>query len=234
MFIKISNLHSGYGKVPILMDINIEINEHEVVTVIGPNGAGKSTLMKTITGMVKATSGKVEMNGENLTDLSPDQMVRKGIALVPEGGRIFPNMSVMDNLRMGAYATRDNLKSGIIDEIYELFPILAKRGNQYARTLSGGERQMLAIARGLISRPKLIMLDEPSLGVAPKLVDEIYEKINTLKEKGLTVFLVEQNTGYALELANRGYVLENGRITMQGPCAELANSDHVRKAYLGL
>jgi branched-chain amino acid transport system ATP-binding protein len=234
MLLKITNLHSGYGKVPILVDVDLEIAEHEVVAVIGPNGAGKSTLMKTITGLVKATAGKIELDGHNLVGLSTDKMVRRGISLVPEGGHVFANMSVVDNLRMGAYAARENLKTGVLDEIFELFPALKERSEKYARTLSGGERQMLAIARGLVSRPKLLMLDEPSLGVAPKLVDEIYEKINKLKEIGLTVLLVEQNTSYALELADRGYVLENGRIAMQGDCKELANSEHVRKAYLGL
>jgi branched-chain amino acid transport system ATP-binding protein len=234
MILKVTNLHSGYGKVPILDSVALEVEEHEVVAVIGPNGAGKSTLMKTIMGMVKATAGTVEMQGENVTGLSPDRVMRKGISLVPEGGRVFPNISVNDNLRMGAFTTRDNLKSGGLEEIYDLFPILKDRANKYARTLSGGERQMLAIARGLISRPKLLMLDEPSLGIAPKLVDEIYEKLHKLKETGLTVLLVEQNTTYALELADRGYVLENGRIAMQGASSELANSEHVRKAYLGL
>jgi branched-chain amino acid transport system ATP-binding protein len=220
--------------VPILDSVALEVQEHEIVAVIGPNGAGKSTLMKTITGLVKATQGMVEMQGENITGFSPDLVMRKGISLVPEGGRVFPNITVNDNLRMGAYTTRENLKSGGLEEIYDLFPILKNRANKYARTLSGGERQMLAIARGLISRPKLLMLDEPSLGIAPKLVDEIFEKLHKLKETGLTVLLVEQNTTYALELADRGYVLENGRIAMEGASHDLADSDHVRKAYLGL
>ncbi|HMN15344.1 MAG TPA: ABC transporter ATP-binding protein [Bellilinea sp.] len=234
MLLKIEGLHSGYGNIPILSDINLQMDEHEVVAVIGPNGAGKSTLLKTIAGLVKPTAGRILFNDEEITRLDPDKMVLKGISVVPEGGRVFPNMSVLDNLRMGAYAKREILKSGIIEEIYALFPILQKRGNQYARTLSGGERQMLSIARALVSRPKMIMMDEPSLGVAPKLVDEIYEKIAKLKDTGLTVLLVEQNTGYALELSNRAYVLENGRFTMQGPSSELAESDHIRKAYLGL
>ena len=234
MLLKIEGLHSGYGNIPILSDINLQMDEHEVVAVIGPNGAGKSTLLKTIAGLVKPTAGRILFNDEEITRLDPDKMVLKGISVVPEGGRVFPNMSVLDNLRMGAYAKREILKSGIIEEIYALFPILQKRGNQYARTLSGGEGQMRSLARALVSRPKMIMMDEPSLGVAPKLVDEIYEKIAKLKDTGLTVLLVEQNTGYALELSNRAYVLENGRFTMQGPSSELAESDHIRKAYLGL
>jgi branched-chain amino acid transport system ATP-binding protein len=156
------------------------------------------------------------------------------VALVPEGGRVFPNMTVIDNLRMGAFSCRANIKAGVLDEMYELFPILAKRSSQYARTLSGGERQMLAIARGLVSRPRLLMLDEPSLGVAPKLVDEIYDKLSMLAKRGMTVLLVEQNTSYALELADRGYVLENGQVVLEGAARDLAGSDHIRKHYLGL
>jgi branched-chain amino acid transport system ATP-binding protein len=232
--LKVTQLNSGYGKVPILVDIDINVEEHETVTVIGPNGAGKSTLLKTIVGLVKPTSGSVELDGKSIHGMSPDNVVRQGISYVPEGGRPFPNMTVMDNLRMGAYTKRENLKNGVLDEMFELFPILKQRANQYARTLSGGERQMLAIARGLVARPKLLMLDEPSLGVAPKLVDEIYDKILKLKESGLTVLLVEQNISYALELADRGYVLENGHIIQQGNCKELSSSEHIKKAYLGL
>jgi len=232
--LKVTQLNSGYGKVPILVDIDINVEEHETVTVIGPNGAGKSTLLKTIVGLVKPTSGSIELGGKSIQGMSPDNVVRQGISYVPEGGRPFPNMTGMDNLRMGAYTKRENLKNGVLDEMFELFPILKQRANQYARTLSGGERQMLAIARGLVARPKLLMLDEPSLGVAPKLVDEIYDKILKLKESGLTVLLVEQNISYALELADRGYVLENGHIIQQGNCKELSSSEHIKKAYLGL
>lgn len=232
--ITVTDLYSGYGKVPILNAVSFEVKEHEMVAIIGPNGAGKSTLLKTIAGLVHPSGGKVVMDGKEITGLPSYRIVHEGIAYVPEGGRVFPNMSVMDNLRMGAYSNRQTLREGVLDEIFTLFPRLKERAAKFARTLSGGERQMLAIARGLVSRPKLLMLDEPSLGLAPKLVDEIYEKIRLLKDSGLTVLLVEQNTAYALELADRGYVLENGRILMAGSCAELAGSDHVRKAYLGL
>lgn len=232
--LNVTDLNAGYGKVPILFDINFNVDEHETVAIIGPNGAGKSTLLKALSGLVHPSGGKIELNGQDLAGLPPDQVVRHGIAYVPEGGRPFPNMSVMDNLKMGAFTRRENLKNGVLDEMLELFPVLKQRANQYARTLSGGERQMLAIARGLVSRPKLIMLDEPSLGLAPKLVDEIYQKLRALKERGLTVLLVEQNISYSLELADRGYVLENGRIVMQGDCQELARSEHIKKAYLGL
>ncbi len=232
--IEIRELSASYGKVPALRGVSLNVGEHETVAVIGPNGAGKSTLLKTIVGLVRPQSGSVLLNGKETTGFTPDQMVREGVALVPEGGRVFPNMTVLDNLRMGAYTCRANIKAGVLDEMYELFPILAQRSNQYARTLSGGERQMLAIARGLVPRPRLLMLDEPSLGVGPKLVDEIYGKLTMLIKRGMTVLLVEQNTSYALELADRGYVLENGKVALQGAAKDLAGSDHVRKHYLGL
>ena len=232
--IEVRELCASYGKVPALRDVSFTVTEHETVAVIGPNGAGKSTLLKAIVGLVRPQSGKVMLDGRDTTGFMPDQMVREQVALVPEGGRVFPNMTVIDNLRMGAFSCRANIKAGVLDEMYELFPILAKRSSQYARTLSGGERQMLAIARGLVSRPRLLMLDEPSLGVAPKLVDEIYDKLSMLAKRGMTVLLVEQNTSYALELADRGYVLENGQVVLEGVARDLAGSDHIRKHYLGL
>ncbi len=232
--IEVQELSAGYGKVPALRSVSLTVGEHETVAVIGPNGAGKSTLLKVIAGLVQPESGKVLLHGRDTTGMTPDKMVREQVSLVPEGGRVFPNMSVLDNLRMGAFSCRANIKAGVLDEMYEMFPILAKRSSQFARTLSGGERQMLAIARGLVSRPRLLMLDEPSLGVAPKLVDEIYEKLAVLSRRGMTVLLVEQNTSYALELADRGYVLENGHLVLEGAAGELAGSDHVRQHYLGL
>jgi len=232
--IEVRDLCASYGKVPALRDVSFTVTEHETVAVIGPNGAGKSTLLKAIVGLVRPQSGKVMLDGKDTTGFMPDQMVREQVALVPESGRVFPNMTVIDNLRMGAFSCRANIKAGVLDEMYELFPILAKRSSQYARTLSGGERQMLAIARGLVSRPRLLMLDEPSLGVAPKLVDEIYDKLSVLAKRGMTVLLVEQNTSYALELADRGYVLENGQVVLEGTAKDLAGSVHIRKHYLGL
>jgi branched-chain amino acid transport system ATP-binding protein len=235
MQLKVNGLNVAYGKVPVLHDVAIEVNEGETVAVIGPNGAGKSTLLKTISGLVKPVSGKIEFDGKQIGGLTSDVVVRHGLSYVPESGRPFPNMSVYDNLLMGAFSNRAALNSGILDVMYGIFPVLKARRDQLAKTLSGGERQMLALARGLISRPKLIMLDEPSLGLAPKLVDEIYEKIRTLrKEFGLSVLLVEQNTGYALELADRGYVLENGKVALEGDSTFLVSSEHVKKAYLGL
>jgi len=232
--LEIKNLNSGYAKVSVLRNVTFHIDQKEMVAIIGPNGAGKSTLLKTISGLVRSQSGEVKFEDNNIFGLSPDLIVRRGLAYVPEGGRVFANMTVLDNLMMGAYSNPNILKTGILEEIYNLFPILKSRSAQFARTLSGGERQMLAIGRGLVSRPKLIMLDEPSLGVAPKLIDEIYEKIHALKRLGLTVLLVEQNTSYALELADRAYVLENGQVAMEGTAADLSTSDHIRKFYLGI
>jgi len=235
MILFVKGLNSGYGKVPILHDVAFDVAEHETVSIIGPNGAGKSTLLKTIMGLVRPTSGSIQFNGNGISGRAPHEVVGCGLSLVPEGGRPFANMSVMDNLIMGAYGNRDVLKSGVLDEMFEIFPRLKERANQMARTLSGGERQMLCLARGLVSRPKMIMLDEPSLGLAPNLVDEVYAKIRSLrKDLGLTVLLVEQNTSYALELANRCYVLENGQIVMHGDPGELTASEHIRKHYMGL
>jgi len=232
--LEVTGLSSGYGKVPVLQKVSFVVKAGETVAIIGPNGAGKSTLLKTISGLVRAQSGSVCVDGEEVGGKPPYEVVRRGISYVPEGGRPFPNMTVYDNLRMGAYSNPAILKTGILEEVYELFPLLKKRSGQYARTLSGGERQMLAIGRGLISRPRILMLDEPSLGLAPKLVDEIYERIHKLKASGLTVLLVEQNTYYALELAERGYVLESGQVVMEGQAKQLSADNHIQKFYLGL
>jgi branched-chain amino acid transport system ATP-binding protein len=235
MLLNVTNLGAGYGKVPILHQVSFHLDEGETVAIIGPNGAGKSTLLKTISGLVKPRTGTVEYQGKQIAGWSSDAVVSAGLAYIPEGGRPFPNMSVYDNLLMGAFSNRKVLKTKTLDTMYEIFPVLKARQEQLARTLSGGERQMLALARGLVSRPKLIMLDEPSLGLAPKLVDEIYEKIRLFrKEFGMTVLLVEQNTSYALELADRGYVLENGKIVLEGDSNFLSESEHVKKAYLGI
>lgn len=232
--LEVSSLNAGYGKVPVLRDVTFHIREGEVVTVIGPNGAGKSTLLKTISGLVKPNSGEITFRERRIDGMEPYDVTRVGLSYVPEGGRPFPNMTVRDNLLMGAYVNRASLKEGVLDEVFEIFPVLEERQSQMGRTLSGGEKQMLAVGRGLASRPCLLMLDEPSLGLAPKLVDEIYQKLQTLRELGLTVLLVEQNITYALDLADRGYVLENGRIAMEGSGEELAQSVHIKEHYLGL
>jgi branched-chain amino acid transport system ATP-binding protein len=232
--LRVKGLRAGYGKVPILEGVDLEIVGGEVVAVVGPNGAGKSTLLKTICGLIKPYSGQVLFDGRDLAGIAPYHIARAGISYVPEGGRLFPNMSVRENLFMGAFATPVNLKTSLLGEIYALFPILAERGKQYAATLSGGEKQMLAISRGLISSPKVLMLDEPSLGIAPKLVEEIYERLHALKQKGLTVLLVEQNTNFALELSDRAYVLENGRIVLEGSGREVAENPEIKRHFLGL
>jgi branched-chain amino acid transport system ATP-binding protein len=232
--LKVDRLNAGYGKVPILKEVSLHVDAGEVVAVIGPNGSGKSTLLKNISGLIPPFGGSVRFDGASIEGLPAHHITQRGISYVPEGGKLFMNMTVRDNLLMGAFTRRDILKTGVLEDILSLFPILEKRDRQYARTLSGGEKQMLAIGRGLISDPKLLMLDEPSLGLAPKLVDEIYEKLFALKERGLTVLLVEQNITYALELADRGYVLENGRIAMEGSGRDLSIEDHIKKHYLGL
>jgi branched-chain amino acid transport system ATP-binding protein len=232
--LRVTGLDAGYGKVPVLRDVSLSVGESEVVAVIGPNGAGKSTLLKALSGLIRPYAGTVVFEGHDLTGAPPYLITRAGIAHVPEGGRLFVNMSVADNLLMGAYSNRQSLKSGVLEEIYELFPVLRERQGQLAGTLSGGEKQMLAIGRGLASRPRFLMLDEPSLGLAPRLVDSIYERLYRLRERGLSVLLVEQNITYALELADRGYVLENGRIVMEGKGEELANDMHIKRYYLGL
>lgn len=230
----VSGLNAGYGKLPILRDVAVDIHDGEVVAILGPNGAGKTTLLKTISGLVKPSSGRISFDGQCIEGLGPHTIARLGIAHVPEGSRPFSSMTVRENLLMGAYVNREVLKEGILDEIFTLFPVLEQRQGQTARTLSGGEKQMLAIGRGLAPKPRLLMLDEPSLGLAPNLVDEIFEKIRILKEQGMPVLLVEQNVVYALELADRAYVLENGRIVLEGSGEELLQSTHVKEHYLGI
>ena len=232
--LKIENLTSGYGKVTVLQGVSLRVNRGEVVAVIGPNGAGKSTLLKTISGLVKPITGQILFNGKRIDQFPPHLIAKEGIAHVPEGGRLFPNMSVWENLLMGGYANRETLKSGILAKVFQIFPVLEERKNQYARTLSGGEKQMLAIGRGLTMDPSFLMLDEPSLGLAPKLVEAIYEELEKLRDSGLTLLLVEQNTTYALDLADRAYVLENGKIVLEGPGKELQENEHIKRHYLGL
>lgn len=232
--LRVENLSSGYYRVPVLENVSFSVREGEIVTVLGPNGAGKTTLLKTLSGLIRPSSGHIFFDGQEISAALPHVVSRTGIAHVPEGGRLFPNMSVMENLLMGAYGNRAVLKTGVLEEVFELFPRLKERRHQLARTLSGGERQMLAIARGLTSRPKLLMLDEPSLGLAPVLVDTIYDRLQVLRERGLTILLVEQNILHALRLADRGYVLENGRIVLEGTCQELSDNSHIKQHYLGL
>jgi len=232
--LEINDLHVNYGMIAALKGISFEVNEGEVISLIGANGAGKTTTLHTLTGLISAKSGSIKFNGVELTKTPAHKIVEMGIAHVPEGRRIFQNLTVLDNLKLGAFTRKDkeNIPKDIQD-IYERFPRLAERKNQIAGTLSGGEQQMLAMGRALMSHPKTILMDEPSMGLSPKLVKEIFSIIRKLHEQGITILLVEQNAKMALSIADRAYVLETGRITMEGDAKELLNNEQVRKAYLG-
>lgn len=232
--LEIQNLSVHYGGIHALQGIDLSVPEGKIVTLIGANGAGKSTTLRTIIGLVKPTSGKVLLRDKLISGKQTQEIVQMGIVLVPEGRRIFPNLTVEENLLLGAYARND--KEGVLkdlDYVYSLFPRLKERRLQKGGTLSGGEQQMLAVGRGLMSRPKLLMMDEPSLGLAPLIVKMIFEIIRQINAEGTTVLLIEQNAKAALEIADYGYVLETGRITLQGKGRELLSDDRVRKAYLG-
>ena len=232
--LKIENLHVAYGGIQALRGISLEVPDGKIVTLIGANGAGKSTTLRTITGLVKAQSGSIQWNGTELLGKSIDQVVSSGIAMSPEGRRVFADMTVVENLKIGAYLRKD--KAAIEQDlqwVYSLFPRLQERSWQAAGTLSGGEQQMLAVGRALMSRPKLMMLDEPSLGLAPLVVQDIFKIIQTIHENGVTVLLVEQNANMALKIADLAYVLETGTITMSGTGAELLADERVKEAYLG-
>ena len=234
MFFKIENLNVHYGAIHALKDVSLEVNEGEIVTLIGSNGAGKTSTLRTISGLVPKTSGNIEFMGESLDNVKATDIVKKGISHVPEGRRIFTDMTVYENLEMGAYLRKD--KDGIkkdILEIYNKFPRLKERKSQFAGTLSGGKQQMLAISRALMSRPKFLLLDEPSMGLAPVIVQEIFNLIKEINKEGTTIFLVEQNANMALSISNRAYILETGEVVMSGNANELLQSDDVRKAYLG-
>lgn len=230
--LKILDLKVNYGGIEAVKGITLEVPEGSIVTLIGANGAGKSTTLRTIAGLVKPASGRVRMQGEDLTALSPDRIVSKGITLVPEGRRIFPDLTVYENLRVGAFLRKDDLTEDI-RWVYDLFPRLKERSWQAGGTLSGGEQQMLAVARALMSRPKLIMMDEPSLGLAPLVVKGIFDIIKEINKQGTTILLVEQNANMALQCADQAYVLETGRITMSGTGAQLLADERIKEAYLG-
>jgi len=233
--LEVRNLSTFYGKAQALWDVCLEVRESEIVALVGSNGAGKTTLLNAVSGVVRPASGTISFLGQRIDGLPPHLVVDLGISHVPEGGRVFPDMSVRENLEMGAYPHSTwKQKEETRGQVYELFPLLKERERQLARTLSGGERQMLAIGRGLMSRPRLCLLDEPSYGLAPLLVGEMFHIIQGLRDQGNTVFLIEQNVRRALEISDRAYVLENGRICLQGDCGELVQSEHVKKAYLGL
>ena len=231
----ISSLHVNYGDVPILNDINIHVGEGEIIAIIGSNCAGKSTLLKAVSSLVPTKSGLITFKEVIVNSLPPHKVVELGIVLVFEGRRLFPVMTVEENLLLGAYVSRARSEMrATLAEVYELFPRLAERRNQVAYTLSGGEQQMLAIGRGLMARPKLLMLDEPSLGLSPMLVDEIFKKIMKVNDMGVTVLLVEQNVHLSLAICSRGYVMENGCISLEGPSADLLKNEEVKRCYLGI
>ncbi|MDC0937788.1 ABC transporter ATP-binding protein [Pelagibacteraceae bacterium] len=232
--LKISNVETFYGKIQALRGVNININEGEIVSLIGSNGAGKSTLLMTISGVNKAKSGEIIFEGKNIEKYEPHDIVDLGIAQAPEGRRIFSRLTVEENLRLGAHANEKGKYFDIdVKDIYDLFPVLSDRKSQRGGTLSGGEQQMLAIGRALMNRPKVLLLDEPSLGIAPKLVNQIFLAIKNInKEKKVTIFLVEQNAKKALELADRAYVLVNGKVTIQGTGQELLKNQDIQAAYL--
>jgi len=234
--LKVKNLHTYYGGIHALKSVSLELAQGEIVTLIGANGAGKSTTLMSVCGVVPPRYGEIHFMGQPIQNMSPDKIFALGVVQVPEGRRIFPNMTVTENLDMGAYLRKD--KAGIkedLDYIFNLFPRLAERRHQSGGTLSGGEQQMLAISRGLMSRPKLLLLDEPSLGLAPVLVQLIFETISKInKENGTTIFLVEQNANMALRIAHRGYVMESGAIAMEDTASNLLKSEKIKAAYLGL
>jgi len=233
--LEVRNISSFYGDLQALWDISFNVEKGEMVTILGPNGAGKTTTLRTVSGLLRPKKGSIEFLGRRIDKLPAYKIVELGIAHVPEGRRLFPKMTVLENIELGAYTQEARKKKDdTMEWIFTLFPILKERKKQLAGTLSGGEQQMLAIARALMSRPKLLMLDEPSLGLAPKLVIKVFEMIKKINEEGVTILLVEQNVKRALELAHRGYVLETGRIVLEGLSNELIKNEYIKKSFLGM
>lgn len=232
--LKVSNLHVDYGMIKAVRGVSFEVNQGEIVSLIGANGAGKSTILRTVSGLVRPSGGKIEFLGKDITKSSPQNIVKEGLIHVPEGRHVFKGMSVKENLEMGAFlrSRKENL-SEEEEEIFERFPVLKQRLNQDAATLSGGEQQMLAMGRALMAKPKLLLLDEPSMGLAPIFIKEIFNIIEAINAQGTTVLLIEQNANMALSIAHRGYVLETGKIVLEGTGVELLESKEVQKAYLG-
>jgi len=230
--LNINNLNAGYGEMSVLRDINITIDEGEIVSVVGSNGAGKTTLLKAISGLIKS-KGTITYNNESLFSLQPHTIVQRGVVHVPEGRKIFPEMTVLENLIMGGYLHQKDRQKNL-ERVFSLFPKLADRRNQLGGTMSGGEQQMLAIGRGLMGNPKLLLLDEPSLGLSPLFTDVVFSSIHTINKSGVTVLLVEQNVYQSLKISNRGYVIETGTIVLTGTGEELLNNREVKKAFLGM
>jgi len=235
MLLEVKNLNAGYGFLQILRDVSLTVDEGEYVALVGPNGAGKSTTLRTIAGLLRPMSGGIQFKGESINGLPGNKVARKGIAYVSEAMNLFVNMTVQENLFMGAYRLTDKrLIRERLAFVYNLFPRLVERKNQLAGTMSGGERKMLAIGRGLMSNPQLLLVDEPSFGLAPQLTETVFERLGALNKQGMTIMLVEQNVTKTLAVTDRGYVLENGRIELQGRSADLACDEHVRKVFLGV
>lgn len=230
--LEIKDLNVRFGGIRAVDGISMNVQEGKIITLIGANGAGKSTILRSVSGIVRPTSGDILLNGESIVGLSPDKIVARGVTLVPEGRRVFPNLTVLENLKIGAYLRKDKL-SNDLEYVYSLFPRLRERHWQHAGTLSGGEQQMLAVGRALMSRPKLIMMDEPSLGLAPLVVRDIFDIIVTINKAGITVLLNEQNANLALKIADYGYVIETSRLTLTGTGDELLHNESVKEAYLG-
>ena len=230
--LEIKDLNVRFGGIRAVDGISMNVREGKIITLIGANGAGKSTILRSVSGIVRPTIGDILLNGESIVGLSPDKIVARGVTLVPEGRRVFPNLTVLENLKIGAYLRKDKL-SNDLEYVYSLFPRLRERHWQHAGTLSGGEQQMLAVGRALMSRPKLIMMDEPSLGLAPLVVRDIFDIIVTINKAGITVLLNEQNANLALKIADYGYVIETGRLTLTGTGDELLHNESVKEAYLG-
>jgi branched-chain amino acid transport system ATP-binding protein len=233
--LKVNKVSAGYGNIQILWDVSLKVNEGEIVALIGGNGAGKSTLVRTITGLLRATSGSIGFLDKPINQLESHKIAELGLSHIPEGRKIFTEMSVRENLEMGAYPKEAwKNKQNTLKQVYKMFPRLKERERQLARTFSGGEQQMLAMGRGLMSQPKLCIIDEPSNGLAPMVVMEVFEIIQSMRKQGITILLIEQNVKQTLEISDRAYVLENGRIVMEGDCATCLASEHIKKAYLGL
>ena len=233
--LEIENLSSAYGMVQILNGVNFKVEEKEIVSIIGPNGAGKTTLVKTIMGFLHPKTGSIKFKGENIDKMSTYEIVKKGLTMIPEGREIFPRMSVEENLQLGAYSIKDKAKiKETKEKVFDIFPVLKKKEKALAQTLSGGEQQMLVICRSLMSNPQLLILDEPSLGLAPIIVEKVLDTVRTINEEGVTILLVEQNIHDSLNVADRGYVLEEGKIVLEGKSRELLSNSHIKEVYLGL
>jgi branched-chain amino acid transport system ATP-binding protein len=231
----IENISAAYGMVQILRDVSFHVEEKEIISIIGPNGAGKTTLVKTIMGLLHPKNGAIRFKGENIEKLPPYEIVKKGLILIPEGRDIFPRMTVEENLKLGAYTAngKGNVKEAK-EKVYQIFPVLKKKEKALAQTLSGGEQQMLVICRSLMSNPQLLILDEPSLGLAPIIVEKVLDTVRKINEEGVTVLLVEQNIRDSLDIADRGYVLEQGKIILEGKSKELLCNNHIKQVYMGL